>query len=775
MIAKTQLAAPDVPCGIRSFPRVIAVVAALSCPPVLQAQPLPGSWGAGASGRFGPNGNGTVPGIPANASYYGYFCCPAVFPLGAPYSIAEGSRNIWGAIESGIAVGSLGALQAESHLLVTGMTPNIGFTAESAFVDTLHIQGQGAFDLEFLLSVAASGSGVTNGAGLVVSARARFSLPPGNCYGYTCPWEQSGSAGTTWQSPPASLALPRSDSVVWTFQAGPTGARVPVAMALQSHAEATGWLYGARADVTASAGYDVRLLTTGFRMAKSSDIPYFACSSNVGVGEAKWLRWMPGALTPITQPGQINCSRPVVLYLHGWTGTPFAGGGAGPDECVERIAMEADRHYQAFGGAEVLVADMRQLLNPLGYGFNQSLFYTPLPYWTALTAANYLRATANMERAARELACDLENLGCASNIRVVFGHSLGGGIGGHLASELRRRSGGNIVVDTLVDLDTPYGAISLGNIGRDAGQAANRHVNIFATFLAGGVGAWVDNPNALNLRLDGVLRALSCSPSLPWPFHTCVVCAGGHWLEQGGLWNAIEGGLAPGRYYEDGQQWNLVPGSGPATTSTPDAQLMAGILGAGSHIAAWLIDVIDDFGLDFVRVGDEVHISTSGTELPGLAYGRYEMSANAGFLAFEYQLIEPGEDEVMSVSFGDNQLWAAYAATEPDQWQTGVVYVGNFAGATDSLVFSLHPGVANPPNDLLKVRNVRLYDNRVFPGFRGDVNLDSTLDGRDVSEFVAVLLEFNTDPPAVFAADLDGSGTVDVNDVSPFVIALLNG
>jgi len=74
-----------------------------------------------------------------------------------------------------------------------------------------------------------------------------------------------------------------------------------------------------------------------------------------------------------------------------------------------------------------------------------------------------------------------------------------------------------------------------------------------------------------------------------------------------------------------------------------------------------------------------------------------------------------------------------------------------------------------------KIRNIRLFDNRIFPGFKGDVNLSGTLDGQDAQAFVNVLLGSDTDPAKIFAADMDGSGIVDQADVPLFISALLGG
>lgn len=74
-------------------------------------------------------------------------------------------------------------------------------------------------------------------------------------------------------------------------------------------------------------------------------------------------------------------------------------------------------------------------------------------------------------------------------------------------------------------------------------------------------------------------------------------------------------------------------------------------------------------------------------------------------------------------------------------------------------------------NNALGFRLV-LHENPVFPGLKGDVNLDGRLNGLDIQVFLDVLLGWTTDPAKVFAADLDGSGAVAIEDAALLVYAL---
>ncbi|NUQ48243.1 MAG: hypothetical protein HUU22_19695 [Phycisphaerae bacterium] len=176
------------------------------------------------------------------------------------------------------------------------------------------------------------------------------------------------------------------------------------------------------------------------------------------------------------------------------------------------------------------------------------------------------------------------------------------------------------------------------------------------------------------------------------------------------------------------------------------------------------------YGIGFEWFGNELHVTTNS---PGVAYGDYVLPANAGLLVFEYQLIAPAADEIMSLSFGDASLFQTGAPTPPDAWQSIAVNVRHLAGQTGWLTFALLEGAVNPPGDLLKIRDVRLTDDSFVPGFKGDVNLDGGLDGADIQPFVDALLGGNASPYTLFAADLNGDDIVDGYDLAPFVALLL--
>lgn len=68
----------------------------------------------------------------------------------------------------------------------------------------------------------------------------------------------------------------------------------------------------------------------------------------------------------------------------------------------------------------------------------------------------------------------------------------------------------------------------------------------------------------------------------------------------------------------------------------------------------------------------------------------------------------------------------------------------------------------------VSINNDRIW--RIRPQFpMGDVNRDGTVDGRDISLFVKVLLGTSTDPLEIAQSDMDGSGSVDAADLPDFI------
>ncbi len=59
------------------------------------------------------------------------------------------------------------------------------------------------------------------------------------------------------------------------------------------------------------------------------------------------------------------------------------------------------------------------------------------------------------------------------------------------------------------------------------------------------------------------------------------------------------------------------------------------------------------------------------------------------------------------------------------------------------------------------------------PAGSGDVSLNGTVDGRDVTAFVDELLVSTAPSAAACASDMDFSGSADADDVDDFVAALL--
>ena len=167
---------------------------------------------------------------------------------------------------------------------------------------------------------------------------------------------------------------------------------------------------------------------------------------------------------------------------------------------------------------------------------------------------------------------------------------------------------------------------------------------------------------------------------------------------------------------------------------------------------------------------------TSGS--PGFAYGMYDMPAEATFLVFDYQLINPAPDELLSISFGSQPLQLTSTATPPGEWVTAVTYVGNVAGIRDALTFALLPGVEPTFGDELLVRKLRVLGPGSFicsgsPG-NGDGNGDGMTDGRDIQEFVAALFGGGIPYESYCPYDMNADGFVDSSDAAPFVDRLVS-
>ena len=165
---------------------------------------------------------------------------------------------------------------------------------------------------------------------------------------------------------------------------------------------------------------------------------------------------------------------------------------------------------------------------------------------------------------------------------------------------------------------------------------------------------------------------------------------------------------------------------------------------------------------------------TFTTNSPGYAYRSYTMPSGSAWLVFEYQLSNVLPDENAVVSFAGVPLWRSAASTSQEEWVTAYAWVGDFAGQVGTLTFALVDGSTNPPDDEFRVRRIRVYGSGHAYGFPGDVNLDGSVDGRDLQSFVDVLLGSDDDSERIVASDLDGSGVVDSGDVPQLVFLLLN-
>jgi pimeloyl-ACP methyl ester carboxylesterase len=656
---------------------------------------------------------------------------------------------------------------------------NDGFTSEAAWLDTLYPDQPGPYNYQLTVTMNASGYAccTNEGAWFLGAAAWGFSrLVKGNpCTDVL--WERT--AVNTVDNPVVEL------NVTETVSGSHSG---PLSLGLGLNAGVNvNYAGGYVAYITAAVSYEAALSVPFARASEICSVPIAGpchdCPSQIGAGPAKWrVRSGNDLVNPQTSEpndaGYFDCSKPTVLLLHGWTDSPYLDkeNRTGINEWMYETALGvgADGHFPS--GVNILYADAQTLLRPSGRDWAVADNCVPNQRLRALKDA--WEAASNIGDAVNALATDLRCIGCNQlNVPMIIGHSYGGAIGALISQELKRKA--DVTVGTLVTIDTPWWVPLVWAAG-DAANSATCHINLYATQpYEGGVGTALGNPNTVEKQKDRPLMG-SC---LDHCAHACMATEFGLWLLVGNGWDEITNNWCSqtGTYWHEvAEQWNFVPGPGEPPPVPPDELYgVSMILDSSGHtITDTLVDVIDDFGLDYERVGNEIRISTSGNELPGLAYGHYTMPTNAGFLGFEYQLIQPAADEIMSLSFGDRLLWTAYSATEPDVWTTAVVCVGGSAGQTQSLIFALTPGALPAPSDMLKIRNVRLYDNRIFL-LPGDLNCDGTVDFGDINPFVLALSNLSgyatTYPQCdILNGDINADGLPDFGDINPFV-ALLTG
>lgn len=475
------------------------------------------------------------------------------------------------------------------------------------------------------------------------------------------------------------------------------------------------------------------------------------CADPVGQSSARWKLWTPTGVEDATTEN-VDCNKPTVLILHGYKDGPTSS-------WIDVMAQAAWARYA--GEVNVLAADVSTPMNPNGFEWNALLHFDLAGFIKSFTGAH-----TNIPNAAQALANDLECLSCSQAIPLAISHSFGGAMGGLICSHL---GGGRI--GTLVVTDTPYNRTNLEAAITATCTCVDRVVNIYSPCLTeGGFGSALacSSGNVVNIQKD-------CS--LIGGFeHLALPAQLGEWMSDpsGYFWNQIvpSSGLAPGDWHEYETPWALFPG--PGAPWQPPAWLEA-ILNATEHLIIQGLSEQMQLGSGFTHVGDETQIITGGSAFPSFAYMPFPMPPNSGWLVFEYQVADPASDDIASLSFGDRLLWTHYTATDERGWENGIAYVGDQVGQTKDLVFALYPGSQAAAGDALKIRNVRICDDRIFPGFRGDANLDGVLDGRDVQPFVDVLLGSETNPAKLFAADMDQSGTADDQDIQPFVSAVLGG
>ncbi len=142
--------------------------------------------------------------------------------------------------------------------------------------------------------------------------------------------------------------------------------------------------------------------------------------------------------------------------------------------------------------------------------------------------------------------------------------------------------------------------------------------------------------------------------------------------------------------------------------------------------------------------------------------------SNATYFSFEWQLINPGEDEVFTVSFGNQLLFRTSTASPQGQWVRQLVYVGDFAGQRDALTFSLIRGSAPTSGDELLIRDFKLYGpGRVMCA--ADFNNDTFVNSQDFFDFLAAF--FSLQP----AADFNADGFINSQDFFDFLAAFFGG
>ena len=711
------------------------------------ATPQPCDWGAGVAT--------TQPGIPASGGlYYGPagILCAWVDPCGYAASSSEYDQDYtdwmgvhW--VKHGAAFASPRSLSCESTCYRSGNFTTDGAVAYGAWLDRLVIATPPNQTHTVTLTITANTNSNSDlGGGGGVSAVLRSSC----AYGSNALWSLSHPTGT----------FNTVDTVDFVFSSSGVF-ELPLQFAAKANAAIV--QYGEQSrHSTANFSVSATSTISDAGLAWRSDIDMIPirranCGNPVGTGPARWKKWSAGGLVDAST-GNVNCNLQTVLILHGYKdGATDSEGATTP--WIDQMATKVASHYPE--GVNILVADARQLMNPNGFNWNMLGAYPPGGIAAGLIS--FAGAWSNIPTAGQALANDLACLNCNANIPLVIGHSFGGAIAAWLCAHL----GGGI--GTLVTLDTPYCLTPLGTAEAITDSCVGRHVNIYVPCLdTGGFGCHTNHANAVNLRVDCNLPG--------WPDHNSLPSAVAAWMESGGFWFQVDGatGLSPGNWHQSGAAWSFVPGPGNPFTLPQFG--VAAILSAASHILVESLMPLVTHGLDFSVVGAEIRISPSGASLPGLAYApQYTLPANAEYLAFEYQLLQPAPGEIASVSYGTRLLWSDYTATAAGTWRTVVVYVGDSVGQSNSLVFALNPASTAGASDELRIRNIRLYDNRIFPGFKGDVNLSGTLDGQDAQAFVNVLIGSETDPAKTFAADMDGSGIVDLADLPSFIAAVLGG
>jgi hypothetical protein len=154
------------------------------------------------------------------------------------------------------------------------------------------------------------------------------------------------------------------------------------------------------------------------------------------------------------------------------------------------------------------------------------------------------------------------------------------------------------------------------------------------------------------------------------------------------------------------------------------------------------------------------------TDSNAYLFSEVTIPADAQFLTFDLEVETASPDDYLTVSFGNKVVfYRDLASTDADLATIDPIFIGDLAGQTDTLLFTLH-GVGSVPSSVL-------LDNITFSAIRpvGDLNNDLTVDFVDFAIFANKwsAQDCNESNDWCSGRDFDKSGTVDINDLVIFV------